>query len=78
MKIYEEKSLTDFEFWSGAKDNAAMLTIEELEQLGDLLEDCYPGGISSTAVNDIMWFDFEWICEMLGLDYDPETGEISR
>ena len=78
MKIYEEKSLTDFEFWGGAKDNAAMLTIEELEQLGDLLEDCYPGGISSTAVNDIMWFDFEWICEMLGLDYDPETGEISR
>ena len=32
MKIYEEKSLTDFEFWSGAKDNATMLTIEELEQ----------------------------------------------
>ena len=78
MKIYEEKSLTDFEFWSGAKDNAAMLTIEELEQLGDLLEGCYPDGISSTAVNDIMWFDFEWVCEMLGLDYDPETDEISR
>ena len=39
MKIYEEKSLADFEFWSGAKDNAAMLTIEELEQLGGLLEE---------------------------------------
>ena len=31
MKIYEEKSLASFGFWSGAKDNAAMLTIEELE-----------------------------------------------
>ena len=37
MKIYEEKSLASFDFWSGAKNNAAMLTIEELEQLGDLL-----------------------------------------
>ena len=78
MKIYEEKSLANFEFWSGAKDRAVMLTIEELEQLGDLLEDCYPDGISATKVNDIMWFDFEWVCEMLGLDYDPETDEISR
>ena len=78
MKIYEEKSLASFDFWSGAKDNAAMLTIEELEQLDFLLEDCYPDGISATAVNDIMWFDFEWVCEMLDLDYDPQTGEINR
>ena len=78
MKIYEEKSLASFSFWSGAKDNAAMLTTGELEQLDFLLEDCYPDGISATTVNDIMWFDFEWICEILGLDYDPQTGEINR
>ena len=78
MKIYEEKSLADFDFWSGAKNNAAMLTNEELEQLGDLLEEYYPVGISTTAVNDIMRFDFEWVCEMLGLDYDPETDKINR
>ena len=78
MKIYEEKSLADFDFWSGAKNNAAMLTNEELEQFGDLLEDCYPDGIDATTLNDIMWFDFEWVCEMLGLDYDPETDKINR
>ena len=78
MKIYEEESLAGFEFWSGAKGRAAMLTTEELERLGDLLEDCYPDGISATEVNDIMWFDFEWVCEMLGLDYDPKTDKISR
>lgn len=78
MKIYEEKSLRNFEFWSGAKSNAAALLLEELDQLEYLLEDCYPDGIDETTVNDIMWFDFEWVCEMLGLDYDPETDEISR
>ena len=78
MKVDEQKTVAACDTWSGAKNNAAMLTIEELEQLGDLLEDCYPDGISATEVNDIMWFDFEWICEMLGLDYDPETGEIIR
>ena len=78
MKIYEEKSLRNFEFWSGAKHNAAALLPEELDQLEYLLEDCYPDGIDETTVNDIMWFDFEWICEILGLDYDPETDEISR
>ena len=33
MKIYRETTLTDFEFWSGAKWRAEKLTYSELEQI---------------------------------------------
>jgi len=32
MKIYEEKSLRNFEFWSGGKDRAKNLTSEQLDE----------------------------------------------
>ena len=39
MKAYSEISLTSFEFWGGAKDRAKMLSYEEIEQIGNVLED---------------------------------------
>ena len=66
MKIYEEKSLTDFEFWSGAKDTVKYLTSDELEQLEAILEDAYPDGMEDTQINDLFWFEEDWIAEMLG------------
>lgn len=39
MKVISEMRLTDFEFWGGAKDRAKMLTYEELEEIGNVLED---------------------------------------
>lgn len=33
MKIYTENSLTNFEFWSGAKDTVKYLTDEELDTI---------------------------------------------
>ena len=39
MKAYSEISLTNFEFWGGAKYRAKILTYEELEQIGNVLED---------------------------------------
>lgn len=78
MKVFSEINLSSFEFWGGAKLNADMLSIEELEQLDYMLEDCYSEGVSETMVNDIMWFEFEWVCEMLGYEYDVENDVIIR
>ena len=39
MKVTSEMSLTNFELWGGAKDRAKMLTYEELEEIGNVLED---------------------------------------
>jgi len=68
MIITCEKSLKDFEFWSGGKDRAILLTDEELAIVEQNIEELYPNGIDETALNDLFWFDFEWICELIGTD----------
>lgn len=71
MKIICEESLVSFKFWNGAKDNAAKFSYEELENLEYMLEDLYGDeGITDTQLNDIMWFEPEWLCECLGIDYE--------
>lgn len=67
MKIIKEiGSLTDFEPWSGAVSTYETLTSEQLEQLDGILEDCYPEGATDTQINDLLWFDTDWIAELLG------------
>lgn len=71
MTMTIEKKLRDFNFWSGAATNAAKLTPEELDTLEDQLEEISGDEPwSTTEVNDLMWFQFEDICEWLGLDYE--------
>ena len=36
MKIYSEKSLKDFEFWSGAKDTVKYLTEDEINLIENI------------------------------------------
>lgn len=78
MKVFCEISLTNFQFWAGAKNNAEMLTYDELEQLEYILEDIYSEGMEETLINDLMWFDFPCVCEWLGLTYDEEKDIIIR
>ena len=75
MTITIEKMLWDFTFWGGAATNAAKLTSEELDRLEAELEEINESNgdepMSTTEVNDFMWFDFENICQdWLGLDYE--------
>lgn len=66
MKIYEEKSLRNFEFWSGAKDTVKYLTDDELDTIESILEDAYPEGMEDTEINDFFWFDDDTIADWLG------------
>ena len=68
MKITNDICLRNFDFWSGAKDTAEQLTDEDFNTLEALLEDAYPDGIDATHLNDIFWFEDDWIAEMLGYD----------
>ena len=72
MKLTSEKSLSNFDFWSGAKDNAAELTESQLDQVENILEDLYPDGMDETSVNDLFWFDFETIKEWLDITDEDE------
>ena len=68
MKIYSETSLQNFEFWSGARDTADELTGHELDRIENELEAIYPDGMTDTDINDIFWFEQDWIAEMLGYE----------
>lgn len=68
MKIYTENSLSNFEFWSGAVDRVKYLTDDELDTIEAILEDIYPDGMDETQINDLFWFEEDWIAEMLGYE----------
>lgn len=67
MKYYVEESLSNFQFWSGGKDRAALLTIEQFDSVEQMLEEMEPAdGWSDTAINDLFWFEFDTIAQWLG------------
>ena len=79
MKVCKEVSLSEFEFWSGAKDNANMLTSEELDELEPYVVDLLgtEETPTETAVNDLFWFDFATVISYIGLKLDG-NGNIDR
>ena len=78
MKIYREESLSNFEFWSGAISNAEEFTLEELDRIGEELEVENPDGMDETEINDLMWFEPEYLANLIGLGWDSKTGKIIR
>ena len=69
MKITMENTLREFQAWSGAvgtKNTIIGLGLEE--QFEELIDECYPNGLTATELNDILWFDSEWIFECLGIE----------
>lgn len=66
MKIYTEISLNNFNTWAGANSTKDELTWEELDILEEALIELYPEGLDETTVNDILWFETDWIAEILG------------
>jgi hypothetical protein len=71
----------DYHPWSGAVDTYDKIyNADKLHALEDLLEDYFPAGVTSTQLNDILWFDSDNILQALGIptdedDEDAETNE---
>ena len=68
MQVTKELNLQNFDFWSGAKEHD--FTYSELIEIESQLDDLYPDGCEETQINDLFWFEEEFLCECLGLDYD--------
>jgi len=77
MKIIQEVSLKDFEFWSGAEYTRNALTDGELDQIEAILEDCSEEPMTETQLNDFFWFENDTIAEWLGYT-DWEDLEARR
>lgn len=73
MKIVRDVSLTDFEFWGGAKELAEKLSDSELEQIESCLEDGDPEGFHNVSeINDFFWYEGDTIAEWLGYESEEE------
>ncbi len=69
MKISREMNLRNFKAWSGAKDTLnKLIELDKCEELEAILEDIYPNGMDETQLNDILWFEDQWIYETLGIE----------
>lgn len=75
MKIYKEQSLKDFEFWSGAIDTVEHLTDLDFDNIEFALEELYPDGMDETEINDLFWFEEDFIAEILGYSEWDELEE---
>ena len=67
MKVISEINLRNFNFWAEAKNHS--FTYQELKEIEYLLEDIYHDGIEDVQINDLFWFEEEFLCELIGLKY---------
>jgi hypothetical protein len=73
MKVYSEITLLSFETWSGATETKNRIIAEgKGEEFDQLIEELYPDGIDETLLNDILWFEPEWVFEALGMATETE------
>ena len=73
MKVYEELSLKDFESWSGATETKNIIINEGKEEdFEELIEELFPNGVSATELNDLLWFDQEYVLNTLGIETELE------
>lgn len=82
MDLKITTGIDNFKPWSGA-----VSTWEEIEEAGKiselefLLEEIYPEGIDETKLNDLLWFESDWVYSLLDMNdmvYCSYCGETSN
>lgn len=69
MKVYNNGiTLEEFNAWSGAIDTKQVIIDNNKEaDFEYLIEELYPEGIEETQLNDILWFDADWVYRQLNI-----------
>ena len=76
MKVYQEISIESFEAWSGAIDTKEKIIYAgKAEEFEALIDELFPNGIDETELNDLLWFDDDYIFEALGITEEGEEEE---
>lgn len=76
MRIYTDSSLCSFDFWGGATYLASRLTDSELDRVDTELNEIYPDGMEAVQINDLFWFEPEFICELIGLTWEGDEDSV--
>ena len=73
MTIKTETNLRNFKAWSGAIETKELIISLGLEEeFEGLIDELYPEGLTDTQLNDLLWFDSDWILETLGIKEEEE------
>ena len=79
MKIISETTLKNFRAWAGAVETQEkIIDAGKADEFDRMIEELYPDGLTDTQLNDILWFEEEWIYETLRISTDDETEEIKE
>jgi len=74
--IIENVGIEDFDAWSGAVSTRERILEEgKGKEFDALIEELYPNGIDDVKLNDILWFEEDWIFEALRIDTDEEDED---
>jgi hypothetical protein len=70
MKVTNDNlTLKDFNAWSGAVETKKTIIDNNKEKDFDfLIEELFPDGIEKTKLNDLLWFDDEFLFESLNIE----------
>lgn len=75
-------TIDEYKPWSGAVDfYNEIVDADKLGELEFILEDVYPDGLTITQLNDLLWFEQDWVREMLGMTEnvsDDDTDDIDE
>lgn len=67
---------SEYRPWSEAIETAKLIEEnDKIDEFFDMMNELYPDGIDMTQLNDILWFESEWVLDMLGIkdgDNDEE------
>ena len=73
MKVITDSTLRGFNAWSGAVNTKNLILDAGLEEEFEvLIDEIYPEGLTDTQLNDILWFDADWILENLGVEVEED------
>ena len=77
LKIYKEAyDINDLTTWSGATNTVNTIILKEKSnELFALLEELFPEGATETQINDLLWFDDDYIFECLGINEENEEDD---
>ena len=73
MKIVNEITIANFKAWEGAVETVEVIVEHDMvEEFDMLMEEIYPEGLTPTELNDLLWFDSQWVYEALGMQVEEE------
>ena len=71
-----EVDFDNYKPWSGAVPNyQEIVDAGKLDQLKDIVSELYPDNIDATTLNDLIWYEYDFLKEVLGMEQDVEEEE---